>query len=60
MTQMQRRHYEAIAEIIRTAPVGERTRKTMAKHAADRLQGTNPNFHYRRFVEAATGEKGGR
>jgi hypothetical protein len=50
----ERRHYNHIAEGIRTAPVDEETRELLAHHFAQHLAGTNQDFNHDRFVGAST------
>lgn len=47
---MQRRHYEAVASIIRN--YGQSTRGAVAEHFASRFGGGNPNFKADRFKKA--------
>lgn len=53
--KFQRRHYEKIAEIIRTIEC-EIDRERVARRFASELRGTNPKFDRDRFVTAATRE----
>lgn len=55
VTDFQHRHFNLIADAIRTAPVDEDTRGKLAEHFANHLHGTNENFDHGRFVGAATG-----
>lgn len=52
--EFQRRHFNHIADAIKSAPVDEETRERLARHFADHLSGTNPNFNRDRFVGAST------
>lgn len=52
--EFQRRHYQHIADGIKSAPVDDETREALARHFADHLAGTNPNFDRSRFIGAST------
>lgn len=49
--KMQKRHYQLIADLIRTAPLAL-GRRHLAEHFADGLRKTNPQFSRERFLEA--------
>lgn len=50
----QRRHFELIADLIRSAPLYDidRQRKPLARHFAHALAATNPTFDQERFLTA--------
>lgn len=50
----QKRHYEAVAGLLRSAPVDDDTRAKLANHFATHFEGDNPNFHRGYFVGAVT------
>lgn len=57
--QMQRRHFEVIAGIIKRAELGAQERADLAVTFADALKQFNSNFDRARFVEACiTGNMG--
>ena len=59
-TQLQRRHFEAIATIIYQFPLDEEKKLALATDFANKLHKYNSNFDYDRFVTAATTGKMGR
>lgn len=57
--QLQRRHFEAIAAIIKRAVVPEITREQLAEMCANDLGGYNSSFDRERFITAClTGKMG--
>jgi hypothetical protein len=53
MTDLSRRHFECIAEIIRALPTHEQSEE-IARHFANRLPATNSRFNTHRFIRACT------
>jgi len=49
-----KRHYEALAGALRSAPVDDETRGKLAEHLANHFEGDNPNFKRGYFIGAAT------
>ena len=47
-----RRHYEAIAETIRTMPIDSVPRTVAAMTLADAFEQDHPSFDYKRFLKA--------
>lgn len=54
LVNMQRRHFEFIANAIRTSPLGEADCSMVANHFATLLSRTNPQFNGDTFVYFAT------
>lgn len=54
--KMERRHFEFIAEAIRTLETDSLMKRHVAKQFAGRLSMTNGQFNRERFIEAATKE----
>lgn len=52
----QHRHFAKIAAWIAEYPGEPATRKIMAGYFADKLDATNPNFNYARFMKACNVE----
>lgn len=52
--QMQRRHFEAVASIIKRAELGAKERENLAVMFANELGQYNSNFDAARFVTACT------
>lgn len=54
--KMQKRHYQLIADLVRTIPAdsfgGVQSLKVVAEHFAKGLSKTNPQFSRERFLEA--------